>query len=91
MSIETLSLVMIFCEGMFIVIVRSVTRVMRSNTGMRMIRPGPRIPVNLPRKKITPRSYSLTTRRDCATRTMANRRTIGRISMVESAGMRHPL
>ena len=31
---------------------------MRSTTGMRIIRPGPLAPSNLPRRKMTPRSYS---------------------------------
>src|ERR1700704_6558913 len=74
MSIETLSLVMIFCDGMFIVIVRKVTRVICSRTGMRIIKPGPRTPVYLPKKKMTPRSYSFTTRseRDTSTTTIAS-------------------
>src|SRR3569623_368224 len=70
MSIDTLSLVIIFCDGMFIVMVREVTRVICSNMGMRIMSPGPRTPVSLPRKKITPRSYSLTTRSESATSTM---------------------
>src|SRR3981081_2113643 len=79
---ETLSFVMIFCEGMFIVIVRKVTRVICSRTGMRMIKPGPRTPVYLPKKKMTPRSYSFTTRseRDTSTTTIAN--TIMKVGIV---------
>src|SRR5437667_5121370 len=82
MSIETLSLVMIFCEGMFIVIVRKVTRVICSKTGMRMIKPGPRTPVYLPKKKMTPRSYSFTTRSERNTSTTTIARTIMRVGMV---------
>ena len=36
--------------------------------GMTKISPGPRTPVALPRKKITPRSYSLTIRIEAITR-----------------------
>src|ERR1700716_147318 len=91
MSIETLSLVMIFCEGMFIVIVRKVTRVICSRTGMRIIKPGPRTPVYLPKKKMTPRSYSFTTRseRDTSTTTIAS--TIMRVGMVFSQEDEYPL
>src|SRR6478672_8478991 len=81
MSMETLSLVMIFCEGMFIVIVRKVTRVICSKTGMRMIKPGPRTPVYLPKKKMTPRSYSFTTRSERDTSTTTITRTIMMLGM----------
>src|SRR3954469_14210032 len=70
MSIETLSFVMIFCDGIFIVIVLSVTFVILSKIGIRMISPGPLTPVHFPKKKITTRSYSFTTFSDNPARTM---------------------
>ena len=73
MSMETLSLVIIFCDGIFIVIVLRVTRVICSTTGIRKIKPGPRTPVTFPKKNTTPLSYSLTTRKawEMRMRTMA--------------------
>ncbi len=43
------------------VTVRRLTLAMRSRIGSRIMRPGPRTPVQRPRKKITPLSYSWTT------------------------------
>ena len=59
---ETLSLVMIFCEGICIVTVRKDTRTI-CWMGMKMsVSPGPRTPSNFPRKNTTPRSYCRRTR-----------------------------
>src|SRR3989338_6727516 len=61
---------MIFCDGIFIVMVRNITRVICSKIGIKKIRPGPRTPVQRPSKKMTPRSYSLTMRSDNRTKNM---------------------
>src|SRR4029077_10453728 len=77
---------MIFCEGMFIVIVRRVTLVICSKTGMRIIKPGPRTPVYLPKKKMTPRSYSFTTRSERNRSTTTTARAIMMVGMVFTLG-----
>ena len=61
-SIETLSFVMIFCDGICIVTVRKDTRVICSMGRKMSVSPGPRAPSNFPRRKTTPRSYCLRTR-----------------------------
>src|SRR3989338_5340335 len=61
MSMDTLSFVMIFCDGMSMVTVRKLMRTIRSRIGMTRMRPGPRVFRNRPRKKMTARSYSFTT------------------------------
>jgi len=62
MSIETLSLVMIFCEGICMVTVRSDTRTICWNGTKMSVSPGARTPSNLPSRKTTPRSYCRSTR-----------------------------
>jgi hypothetical protein len=58
----TLSRVMTSWGGMSMVTVRSDTFTIRSTMGMMKNRPGPLAPMTRPRRKITPRSYSLTIR-----------------------------
>src|SRR5271167_2069648 len=62
MSIETLSLVMIFCEGICIVTVRKDTRTICWTGAKMSVSPGARTPLNLPSRKTTPRSYCRSTR-----------------------------
>src|SRR4051794_30370969 len=57
------------CGGMLIVTVRSDTRTIRSTNGMRNVSPGPRVAITRPSRKTTPRSYSMTTRIEIASRT----------------------
>src|SRR5208282_2888106 len=57
----TLSLVITSCGGMSSVTVRRSIRAIRSSTGITKITPGPRYGVSRPRRKTTPRSYSLST------------------------------
>src|SRR6056297_2573514 len=58
--IGTVSLVITSCAGTSILIVRKLTFTIRSMIGIRIIRPGPFAPTILPKRKITPLSYSLT-------------------------------
>src|SRR5262245_42332341 len=60
--IETLSRDMTSCGGTSIVPTRRSIFCMRSTNGMMKKRPGPRAPEKRPSRKITPRSYSWTTR-----------------------------
>ena len=53
-----------------------LTLVMRSMMGMRMISPGPLALITRPKRKITPRSYSLSTLSDTA-RNRMNKITTG--------------
>ena len=62
MSIETLSFVMIFCEGICIVTVRKDTRTICWMGTKMSVSPGPRTPSNFPRRNTTPRSYCRSTR-----------------------------
>src|ERR1700686_1781928 len=62
MSIETLSLGMIFCEGFCIVTVRKDTRTICWAGTKIKVSPAPRTPSNFPRRKTTPRSYCRNTR-----------------------------
>jgi hypothetical protein len=56
----TLSRVMIPCDWIGIVTIRSETRWTRSTSGMMKITPGPRAPpLTRPRRNCTPRSYCL--------------------------------
>jgi hypothetical protein len=48
------------------VTVRRLTRTIRSIVGTSMIRPGPLVGISRPRRKTTPRSYSLNTRTEAA-------------------------
>src|SRR5215216_866741 len=52
------------CGGIVCVIVRSVTRTMRSAIGTSSARPGPFWATRRPKRKTTPRSYSRSTRTD---------------------------
>ena len=58
---DTLSLVMTSWVGTSIVIVWRFTRIIRCRTGITMMTPGPLTCWNFPKKKITPRSYSMRT------------------------------
>src|SRR5215211_6608934 len=60
----TLSRVMTSCGGIVWVIVRRVTRTMRSAIGMSSTRPGPFWATRRPKRNTTPRSYSRSTRTD---------------------------
>src|SRR5215212_1635178 len=60
----TLSRVMTSCGGIVCVIVRSVTRTIRSAIGVSSTRPGPFWATSRPKRKTTPRSYSRSTRTD---------------------------
>jgi hypothetical protein len=75
-------LVIIFWDGISIVIVRSLTICILSRIGIRMISPGPLTPVHFPRKKITPRSYSWTILTLMKNRTMPIRIRIIKKSIV---------
>src|SRR5574337_1562087 len=55
---ETLSLVITSCVGTSIVTVLRLTLIIFCTPGIRSIRPGPFVTWNLPRKNITPLSYS---------------------------------
>jgi hypothetical protein len=54
MSIETLSFVMIFCDGICIVTVRKDTRTICWMGTKTRVSPAPRTPSNLPRRNTTP-------------------------------------
>src|SRR5215216_2253896 len=60
----TLSRVITSCGGIVCVIVRRVTRTMRSAIGISSTRPGPFWATRRPKRKTTPRSYSRSTRTD---------------------------
>src|SRR4029079_2303650 len=60
----TLSRVMTSCGGIVCVIVRRVTRTMRSAIGTSNARPGPFWATKRPKRNTTPRSYSRSTRTD---------------------------
>src|SRR6516164_1088549 len=60
--IGTLSRVMTSWRVTSIVTTRRSILTMRSTIGMRKMSPGPFVPSNLPRRKMTPRSYSRRTR-----------------------------
>ena len=61
MSTLTLSRVMIPCDWIGIVTIRSDTRTSRSITGMISARPGSLTPTTLPSRKSTPLWYCVTT------------------------------
>src|SRR5215211_4196540 len=60
----TLSRVMTSCGGIVCVMVRRVTRTMRSAIGISSTRPGPFWATRRPKRNTTPRSYSRSTRTD---------------------------
>src|SRR4051812_20612339 len=60
----TLSRVMTSCGGIVCVIVRSVTRTIRSANGSKNTNPGPFWATRRPKRNTTPRSYSRNTRTD---------------------------
>ena len=60
---ETLSRVITSWGGMSNATIRSETRFWLANPAGRKISPGPLVPQNFPRKKVTPRSYCRSTRR----------------------------
>src|SRR5258707_4406664 len=64
MSIETLSFVMIFCEGICIVTVRKDTRTICWMGTKMIVSPGPRTPSNFPRRNTTPRSRQFNREQD---------------------------
>src|SRR3954469_3557935 len=68
----TLSRVITSCGGIACVIVRRVTRTMRSATGMSSTRPGPFWATRRPKRNTTPRSYSRSTRTDEPARVTAS-------------------
>src|SRR5215211_4971355 len=68
----TLSRVITSCGGIVCVIVRSVTRTIRSATGTSSTRPGPFWATSRPKRKTTPRSYSRSTRTDAPARDTAS-------------------
>src|ERR1700735_2397745 len=72
----TLSLVITSCGGMSSVTVRRSIRAIRSSTGITKITPGPRYGVSRPRRKTTPRSYSLSTLSPLKTKMMPMKITI---------------
>src|SRR5260370_42016852 len=78
--IVMLSRVITSCGGTVSVTIRRSTFSMREMNGMIQNKPGPFAPVNLPKTKITPRSYCCTTRRPEST----NKSTTARIVMGRS-------
>src|SRR3954471_15347432 len=68
----TLSRVITSCGGIVCVIVRSVTRTIRSAIGISSTRPGPFWATRRPKRNTTPRSYSRSTRTDEAARLNAS-------------------
>jgi hypothetical protein len=66
MSIETLSLVMIFCDGICMVTMRSDTRTICWKGTKMSVSPAPRTPSNFPSRNTTPRSYCRSTRIETA-------------------------
>src|SRR6185437_3469784 len=86
-STDTLSLVMIPCDWIGMVTIRSDTRCTRSTNGAMKIRPGPRAPsFTFPSRNWTPRSYCFRIRTDA---TMANNATTA-MMMTATASMMIP-
>ena len=79
MSIETLSFVMIFCEGICIVTVRKDTRTICWMGAKMSVRPGSRTPSNFPSRNTTPRSYWRSTRSEPMRYRIAARPRIARM------------
>src|SRR5437667_10837794 len=67
--------------------VRSGILTILSTIGMRKMRPGPFIPMERPRRKITPRSYSRSTLMELVRRRIPMNRTVS----IEYETIRHPL
>src|SRR6476469_11071919 len=83
---ETLSRVITSCGGMSTAMMRSETRFCAAKPAGRKISPGPLVPQNRPRKKVTPRSYWRTTRRLTNEYRTATASSGSRSSMVRSSG-----